>query len=207
MKDMTLINFILDRSGSMSSFGPEVVSMFNNFLEEQKSGPDYAELSLIQFDDKYEENYIKKPIKDCQPLIYGESYFPRGWTALYDAIGRTIKKVVAEIDRLQDEDRPIRVLFVILTDGFENCSTEFRDNKTIMGMIDYQKEEYNWDFIFMGAGIDAIEQGKKFGLGSNKCASFHKSPTGIRSIGQTVSSYSMQYRTTGMCADINNYIK
>lgn len=193
---MTLINVILDRSGSMGAIAYEAVGMYNRFLDEQKALPDYAEFSLIQFDDKYEENYIRKPIKDVDKLILGESYKPRGMTALFDAIGKSINKIGEELKSMKEYDRPKRVLFMILTDGEENASKEFT-GESIKNMISHQKEKYNWDFIFLAAGIDAFNEGSKFGMNMAKCANFDFSAKGLNSAGATMSAYTTQYRSTG----------
>jgi len=139
MKEMTLINIILDRSGSMSFIAQETIGMFNRFLKEQQELPGYAELSLVQFDDLYETNYICKPIKKCPNLEYNKTYMPRGMTALYDAIGKTINSVGQSLSKKDEEERPERVLFAIITDGIENASKEFTVN-TIKEMITHQKE-------------------------------------------------------------------
>jgi len=196
MKDMTLINVILDRSGSMGSIAPEAVGMFNRFLDEQRTGPDEAELSLTQFDDVVEVIYTRKPIKDCPDLILGETYQPRGMTALLDAVGITITRVGNELNALPEDERPARVLFVVLTDGHENQSREY--GATIINeMVRHQKEKYNWDFIFLAAGIDGKAEGAKLGLNASKCASFDRSSSGLIASGATMSAYTTAYRGTG----------
>ncbi|MES0340716.1 MAG: VWA domain-containing protein [Candidatus Humimicrobiaceae bacterium] len=196
MKDSTLINVILDRSGSMQRNAVETVGMFNRFLEDQKKEKGYAELSLIQFDDKYEEDYIKIPLNDCPPLVLGRTYVPRGMTALYDAIGKSIGTVGYELNNSHEDDRPDKVLFIIITDGNENMSREM-DKQAIEKLIDHQKEKYNWDFIFLAAGLDAFGEGSKFGMTRSKCASFGATGQGMNSIGSTMSNYTSSYRSTG----------
>lgn len=197
MKDMTLINVLLDRSGSMETIAAEAVSAFNHFITEQMADDtDYVELSLVQFDDQYEPNYIRKPLKEVNPLILNETYVPRGMTALFDAIGRSINEIGSELAMMPEEERPARVLFVILTDGNENASYEF-SRGNIKSMISHQGNMYNWDFIFLAAGIDAFAAGKDFGMKVNKCASFARSNDGIKAACQTMSSYAAAYRSTG----------
>lgn len=196
VKDMTLINVILDRSGSMGVIGIETVGMFNRFLEEQKKGNDYAELSLIQFDDLYQEDYIRKPIKECESLELNKTYIPRGLTALFDAVGKTVNKVGHELDQLPESEKPKRVLCVIITDGHENNSKEY-NKETVQQLIKHQQSVYNWDFVFLGAGIDAYDEGAKLGIMQNKCASFDKSAQGIASAGVTLDSYSSVFRSSG----------
>lgn len=207
MRDMTLINTILDRSGSMMPIAEEVVGMYNRFINEQKQLPDYAEVSLIQFDDIYEIYYLRKPVKDCEPLVLSETYTPRGMTALLDAVGITINKIDSEFSEMADHEKPQRVLFVILTDGHENASREFT-NKAVKKMIDDRKEKYEWDFIFLGAGIDAFAEGTKFGMTASKTADFSHSSAGMDSAGKTISSYATTYRATGDAQqDLNNFKK
>lgn len=196
MKDMTLINVIFDRSGSMEIIAEEAVGMFNGFLEEQKALPDYAELSLVQFDDQYDECYTCKPIKDCVPLIRGQTYIPRGMTALHDAVGKTINKIGGQLANLPEEDRPKRVLFIIITDGHENNSREFT-GQTVKDMITLQKNKYYWDFIFLAAGINAFEEGSTIGMTAGKCATYSKSAQGMRGANNAINSYATTFRSTG----------
>lgn len=196
MKNMTLINVILDRSGSMSTIADEVVGMYNRFIDEQKNLPDYAEVSLTQFDDLYEETYIRRPLTCCESLVHGKTYQPRGMTALYDAVGKTINKINQDIEKLSMNKRPQRVLFVIITDGHENASREYM-GKTIQDLIATYKKERGWDFIFLAAGIDSFAEGMRFGMSLDKCMDFDKSSSGLRSMGENISAYTAQYRATG----------
>lgn len=195
MKDMTLINVILDRSGSMERISDEVVGMYNNFLKEQKEGDDYAELTLVQFDDRYEKTHNKRPIRKVKPLINGETFIPRGMTALHDAVGKTITDLNVEI-KSNESNRPERVMFVVITDGYENMSQEFNGSQ-VQKLMDEQKENYGWDFIFLGAGIDAKDEGNKFGMEMNKCASFDVTADGFAGITENVTAYATSYRSTG----------
>lgn len=196
MKDMTLINVIFDRSGSMSTISLEAVGMFNGFLKEQKALPDYAELSLIQFDDQYEECYTCKPIKDCVPLIDGKTFIPRGMTSLYDAVGKTINKIGANLESLPEDESPKRVLFIIITDGHENNSQEF-SGRVVRDMIATQKKEFSWDFIFLAAGINAFEEGAAIGMGAGKCATYSKTPAGMQEANNAINSYTTAFRSSG----------
>lgn len=196
MKDMTLIVVILDRSGSMSSISTDAVGMFNNFLREQKALPDYAEMTLVQFDDLYERHYTRKPIAECEDLVLGKTFCPRGCTAMYDAIGKTINSVGEDLANLPEEERPNKILFVILTDGFENASKEYTGHK-VNKMIQHQKETYSWDFIFLAAGIDVTEYSKTLGIDMSKCASFSHSGDGMRDVMNVMSAYTTSYRSTG----------
>lgn len=196
MKDMTLMNVIFDRSGSMQSIAEEAVGMYNGFLEEQKALPDYAEISLVQFDGKYEECYTCVPIKHCAPLVNGETFVPRGLTALYDAVGKTINTIDENLKGMPEKDRPKRVLFIIITDGHENASKEF-SGKTVKDMIENQKKEFSWDFIFLAAGINAFEHGSTFGMDAAKCATYSKTPQGMAQANNTMNQYTTTFRSTG----------
>jgi hypothetical protein len=203
MKDMTLINMVLDRSGSMTSLQDEVVGSFNRFLKEQKELPDYAEFSLIQFDDQYEINYLRKPIKECEDLILGATYEPRGMTALLDAVGRTINHVGKDLDKLPEEEKPKKVLFVVITDGYENASQELTKDK-VKEMIDHQKSKYGWDFIFLAAGIDAFAESGQMGIDASKAAGYGHDVQGVRGMFATVSSYSSSSRRSKSSADVGD---
>jgi len=196
MKDMTLINVIFDKSGSMHTISAEAVGMYNRFLAEQQALPDYAELSLIQFDDQYEEFCTCKPIKDCVPLVDGETYVPRGMTALYDAVGRTINKIGKRLKNLPEEERPARVLCIIITDGRENNSREYTD-KVVKEMIEHQKTKFSWDFIFLAAGLNAFQEGRAFGMTADKCATYSKSAGGLDEANNAMGSYATAFRSTG----------
>jgi uncharacterized protein YegL len=202
MKGMTLINIILDRSGSMASLGTETVGMFNRFLEEQKELDGYAELSLFQFDDKYEVNYDFMPIKNCKPLVYGKTYEPRGMTALLDAIGKTINNVGVVLSATKESNRPNKVMFIIITDGEENASKEFTKGK-IKDMIKHQEQNYKWNFSFLGAGIDAINEGSKIGLTRQQCVSFDNSSNGRARLGKVMSHYTSAYRAVNINSNIS----
>lgn len=205
MKDMTLINVIFDKSGSMGAIAAEAVGMYNGFLEDQQNLPGYAELSLIQFDDRYEECFTRRAIKDCLPLVNGDSYRPRGLTAMYDAVGRTINKIGDQLENLPEAERPAKVLFIVITDGHENASHEYT-GPVVKEMIDHQKREYSWDFIFLAAGISAFNEGSKIGMPAGKCATFSKTAQGMAAAGDTMRGYTTAYRATGdLAAVVDNH--
>jgi hypothetical protein len=160
-EDYTHISFIIDRSGSMSSIKDDTIGGFNSFLEEQQAQPGKCTFSLTQFDDKIELLYSFVDIKEV-PKLTDKTFVPRGWTALYDAIGITINGCGAELAGMKEEDRPGKVLVVILTDGVENYSKEFGHSK-IHEMIKHQTDMYKWNFIFLGANIDAEKVGSSLG--------------------------------------------
>jgi|SRR5579864_1369951 len=167
--DLTDITIVLDRSGSMDAVKDDTIGGFNSFLADQKAVPGDATLSLVQFDTAYEPLYTGRPIQEAPPLT-PETFKPRGGTALLDAIGRTINATGARLSAIPEADRPGRVIFVIVTDGQENSSTEFiahinpvqpaserpKLTDVVFGMIKHQTEAYRWEFVFLGANQDAI---------------------------------------------------
>lgn len=152
----TLIVKILDRSGSMTSTGPKIVSGFNEFLDMQKREPGEGHVLLVRFDAHYEVVY-DLPLKEARHITYGNGgdLDPRGFTALHDAIGITIRNVGERLSKMAEEDRPGKVIVVILTDGMENASKEFT-RQAVADMVKHQREKYNWQFVFIGAEHDAI---------------------------------------------------
>ncbi|MEZ5428194.1 MAG: VWA domain-containing protein [Pyrinomonadaceae bacterium] len=178
MKNKTDITIILDRSGSMDAIKTDTIGGFNSFLREQQKVSDEAVLSLVQFDDQYETVYSDKDIQAAEPLN-DETFQPRGTTALYDAIGRTINTTGQRLAALPEGERPNQVIFVIFTDGYENASREF-DAKQIGEMIRHQKEVYSWEFLFIGANQDAILSAEQIGIASNKALTFAANAGGTR---------------------------
>ncbi len=156
---LTDINIVLDRSGSMNKISSDVKGGFDQFIGEQREQPGNANVTLAQFDDKYEVVYSGKDIRDVPALVHT----PRGMTALYDAIGRTINTAGERLARIPERSRPGNVIFVIITDGFENRSREFSQAQ-IKSMIEHQRSKYAWEFVFIGANQDAALSGGKIGI-------------------------------------------
>lgn len=164
MPDSTLITVILDRSGSMAGLQDATIAGFNEFIEGQKAVPGKAQISLVQFDDVYEVNYLAKDIQEVEPLTR-LTYAPRGGTALLDAIGRTIIETGKTLAGLPEASRPAKVVVVIDTDGKENSSREF-NNAAVNKLIREQTDKYSWEFIFLGANQDAIMSAREMGIGA-----------------------------------------
>ena len=155
----THISIVLDRSGSMASCADDTKGGFDTFIEEQKKAPGTATLTLAQFDDAYEVVHNGIDLKAVPPL----DFIPRGMTALLDAIGKTIASTGEFLKAKDESERPEHVVFVILTDGRENASREYRREK-IMEMIKHQESAYKWQFVFLGANQDAIAAGRDIGI-------------------------------------------
>lgn len=169
-KNLVELVFILDRSGSMSGLEKETIAGFNHLIQEQKKVSGEAIVSTVLFDNGFEVLHNRVNLKQIEPMTE-KQYYVRGSTALLDAIGRSIIKIRSVHKQLNESDIPEKTLFFITTDGMENASTEF-DYEKLSEYISLQKEKYNWEFIFIGAKIDAIKTAKKFGVDANRAVNY-----------------------------------
>lgn len=176
-KDLTELVFILDRSGSMGGLEDDTIGGYNAMLEKQKKEPGEAIITTVLFDDSYELLHDRINIKGVRP-ISNKEYYVRGTTALLDAIGRTINKIVNVQKNTSEDERADKVMFVITTDGMENSSREFTYER-IRKMIEHQKNSYGWEFIFLGANIDAVDTAKQIGIDEDRAANYHADGDGI----------------------------
>jgi uncharacterized protein YegL len=200
MKDnLTEIVFILDRSGSMVDLTNDTIGGFNSFIENQKQEPGEAILTTILFDDQYDIFHNGIDIKSVKPLTTKE-YFARGMTALLDAIGKTINTVGERLNKVKEEDRPSKVIFVITTDGQENASREFTQPK-IKEMIEHQTNNYNWQFMFLGSNIDAISTAKSYGINVQFSSNYTSNAVGTQSLYNNVTRAVSKYREKGTIDD------
>ena len=200
MKNLTDITVVLDRSGSMASCAEDTVGGFNTFLKNQKEEKGDARFTLYQFDHEYQEVYQGKPIQEVPDLILGETYIPRGSTALLDAIGRAINTVGERLANTLENERPENVLFIIQTDGEENASKEFQNDK-VKEMIKHQEEKYKWNFMFLGANADAFDQAGKMGIVGTRSVNYRGNVPGAYA---TMSACASSVRGGG---DIESVIK
>ncbi len=169
----TVVQAIIDRSGSMQSIRDDAEGGFNAFIADQRSLPGRCQVNLAQFDDKYEVVYTDQPIDQVPPL----QILPRGSTALLDAIGRTVIDLGARLAALPEGARPGTVLVCIVTDGRENASREF-SHPTIRDLIVEQTEKYSWTFIYLGADQDAIEQAVQMGIDAQQSLTYDRGSSG-----------------------------
>jgi uncharacterized protein YegL len=190
-QNLTEIVMIVDRSGSMESIKDDAQGGFNSFIEEQKKLPGEAALTLVQFDTEYETVHENKPLKDVPPY----TLVPRGWTALLDALGMTIAKVGERLAKTPEEQRPGKVLVVIITDGQENSSKEYTKEK-VFEAVSHQREKYKWEFQFLAANQDAIQAGASISI--YNVSNYQPSAQGIRGAYGQASSVAAQYRATGI---------
>jgi uncharacterized protein YegL len=168
--NLTELVFILDRSGSMSGLEQDTIGGFNSMLEKQKKEEGEAFVTTVLFDNNYELLHDRYNIKYIKPLTRDE-YYVGGSTALLDAVGKTINKIDRSIASTIESERPSKVVFVIITDGMENSSHEY-NHKIIKQMIEYHKSNDLWEFIFLGANIDAIETATSFGISEDRAVNF-----------------------------------
>lgn len=177
-KDLVEIVFILDRSGSMSGLEADTIGGFNNMIEKQKGIEGDAIISTVLFDNHFEVLHNRMNLKEINKMTDKE-YFVRGSTALLDAIGRSITKIINVHKSISEEEKPEQVMFVITTDGMENASREY-SYKKVKDLINDQKKFYDWIFLFLGANIDAVDVGSKFGIDKVYTATFHADEAGIK---------------------------
>jgi uncharacterized protein YegL len=177
-KELTEIVFILDRSGSMGGLESDTIGGYNAMLEKQKAAPGQAIVSTVLFDDRCEVLHDRLDIKTIAPMSDKE-YFVRGCTALLDAVGGAIHHIGNIHKYAREEDRPEKTLLVITTDGMENASRRY-DYDRVKMMIERQKEKYGWEFIFLGANIDAVEVAGRFGISSDRAANYHADREGTQ---------------------------
>ena len=177
-KGLTEVIFILDRSGSMSGLEADTIGGFNSMIAKQKKEEGEAYISTVLFDDKTEVLYDRVPVSKVEPMNENQ-YYVRGCTALLDALGRAIHHIGNVHKYAREEDRPEKTLFIITTDGMENSSHEYSYDK-VKKMVEKQKKKYGWEFLFLGANIDAIEVAGRFGIAANRAINYESDRQGTQ---------------------------
>lgn len=190
MKKRAELVFLLDRSGSMAGLESDTIGGYNAMLEKQRSEVGEAVVTTVLFDDRYELLHDRIDIRGIAPVT-GREYYVRGCTALLDAIGRTIQKIDSAQRHTAPDLRADLVLFVITTDGMENASREYSYEK-VRVMVERQKQEFGWEFLFLGANMDAIATARRFGIGADRAVNYHADGAGTqlnyRVVSETVSA-------------------
>jgi len=190
--NLTELVFVLDRSGSMGGMESDTIGGFNSMLAKQQAQPGECRITTVLFDSEYELLHDRIDIRAVKPITEKE-YFVRGSTALLDAVGRSINKIGNAQKNTAEDYRAEKVLFVITTDGMENASREYTHDM-IKSMIERQKTKYGWEFIFLGANIDAVEVAGSIGIHANRAQSFHNDSVGIGLNYQVVSEAVASFR-------------
>ncbi len=169
-KNLTEIVFILDRSGSMRGLEADTIGGYNSFLERQKKEDGEALVSTVLFDDYTEVIHDRVDIQKVEPITDKE-YYVRGCTALLDAVGGAIHHIGNVHKYAREEDRPEKTIVVITTDGMENASRQYNYDR-VRRMVERQKEEFGWEFLFLGANMDAIAAAGRFGISEDRAVRF-----------------------------------
>lgn len=163
----TWIGILVDRSGSMSSCKTDMEGGINTLIADQAKEPGTCDVTIAQFDTIYDIVYEPTPIGEVKPYVLN----PRGGTALLDGMGRFITEVGEALAKQDDADRPGKVIITIVTDGYENSSREWTREK-VKGLVGQQRNDYQWEFIFLGANMDAVAEARSVGIGRNSTITF-----------------------------------
>lgn len=193
-ENFTAINVIIDASGSMSHLASDTIGNFNSFLKEQQEQPGEANFTLCVFNTDYRLVHDFTKIANVGKLTKG-TYSPNGGTALFDAMGATIESVGRKLAAMSEEERPSKVITLIMTDGHENSSRRFTAAQ-IKTMVTHQQDVYSWEFVFMGANIDAITAGTDLGISIHNTLNYSATPAGIAGVYQDISTNVSSYRSS-----------
>lgn len=193
MKNLTEVVFILDRSGSMTGLESDTIGGFNSMIEKQKKVEGNVLISTVLFDHESIVLHDRVPLAEVKPMT-DEDYETRGNTALLDAIGDAIKHIKNVHKYAREEDRPAKTLFVITTDGEENSSRRFSYDD-IKKLVETQQEK-GWEFIFMGANIDAIQVASHIGIRANRAVNYHNDSRGTKKRFAAVSEFMADFALT-----------
>ena len=175
-KNLTELVMILDRSGSMGGLESDTIGGYNSMLKKQREAEGEVLVSTVLFDDRIDVLYDRVPLEKL-PQMTEKEYYVRGCTALLDAVGGAVRHIGNVHKYAREEDRPEKTIFVITTDGLENASREYSYDR-VKKMVERQKEKYGWEFLFLGANIDAIETAGRFGITADRAANYHSDRKG-----------------------------
>lgn len=194
-KDLTLIGVLVDRSGSMNSIRDDMESGLKAFLDSQKELEGMARVTLAQFDTEYE---LVWPIIDINKIAHYR-LVPRGGTALLDAMGKFITDVGVGLNAQPERERPSKVVVITVTDGAENSSREWTQ-EGVRKLIEQQRDVYQWEFVFLGANMDAVTVAQDYGIPMASAMTYAASAGGVQHMSNSVSGYVSSLRSTGAAA-------
>lgn len=177
-KGLTELVFVLDRSGSMSGLEADTIGGFNSMIKKQRKEQGEALVSTVIFDNYSEVLHDRVDVRNVEELTQ-DDYTVRGCTALIDAIGGAVHHIKNVHKYIRKEDRPEHTMFVIMTDGMENASTHYSSDK-VKAMIEKQKKKHGWEFLFLGANIDAVETAQQFGISRERAVNFQCDSVGTQ---------------------------
>lgn len=192
---MTELVFILDRSGSMSGLEADTIGGFNSMIEKQKQEEGDAYVSTLLFDTTVDVIHDRLPLDEV-PALTDKEYYVRGCTALLDAVGGAIHHIGNIHKYARKEDVPEKTLFVITTDGMENASREYTYER-VRHMIERQEKKYGWEFLFLGANIDAAAEAKRFGIDASHAVDYHSDEVGTALNYEVLSETVREFRACG----------
>ena len=188
-KGLTELVFILDRSGSMSGLEADTIGGFNSLIQKQKKEEGEALISTVLFDDLTEVLYDRVPLNRIEPMNESQ-YYVRGCTALLDAVGGAIHHIGHVHKYAREEDRPEKTIFIITTDGMENSSRRYTNEK-VKKMVERQRNQHGWEFLFLGANIDAGREAEKIGIARNRSVTYENDSKGVelnfKAVGRAIS--------------------
>ena len=203
-KGLSEIVFILDRSGSMRGLEADTIGGFNSMIEKQQKEEGEAFISTILFDDQSEVLYDRVPIGKVEPMN-DKQYYVRGCTALLDAVGGAIHHIGNVHKYARPDDVPEKTIFIITTDGMENASRNY-DYKNVKKMVERQKKKYHWEFIFLGANIDAIEVAGRFGVAPSRAVRYECDSAGTALNFNVMSRVLSSARTCGSAEEMEEML-
>ena len=209
-KNLTELVFILDRSGSMSGLEKDTIGGFNSMIEKQRKQDGECIVSTVLFDDECQVIHDRVSLENIKPMTE-DDYYVQGCTALIDAIGGAIHHIGNVHKYARPEDVPENTIFIITTDGQENSSRRYSSSR-VKHMIERQKAKFGWEFLFIGANIDAVETAKRYGIEQDRAVNYHADPQGTSIVYESVSKAVCNVRANkcmaeNWCEDIDNDFK
>lgn len=182
-QDKTQLLLIVDRSGSMGGIAADMIGGINGLFKEQAKLPGECVVDYVQFDTEYELVFEDTPVADAEAVL-----LPRGGTALLDAMGKAVTDLGTKLRNLDESDRPGKVLVVVVTDGYENSSREWTKS-AVKSLVEQQRDKYQWEFVFLGANMDAVAEAATFGIPAGSTLTYAASAAGTGAMTTSLNTY------------------